>query len=382
MTKPTDIFVQDAGLCKIMHTLFKKNIANEFRGRSKIQLCEYLDEDTLNENWDKTLDSACSECWIILQNPSEYILREFYSARDDLQDDVCSLEDFSKRVCKAVLKVFHSKITDTQRDREYALLRQAIDRKKENGKPVFLTKFIKDRGGMFFAPYNVLENIPREIQNLLDIPQSLSSVNPAIRKAKTIDRGIEGVCSEMFWDTDIVASEANRFWHAFVQDFYDGEAGLVPLYTMYCWIKQHICIDKTNTLSLDAPKSDSDGENEDSLIDTIPDKTLNAEEGVALAETLEDIERQVKAFVDDLPQQEMLICALLFEPGATMASVAEAMGLQGPSSLQRHKDRLLHRIREHATQLDDRECMEWFVLGVQDECKKRCPAPIIMYRGE
>ncbi|MBQ9405301.1 MAG: hypothetical protein IJU37_01010 [Desulfovibrio sp.] len=362
---------------KHLSELFALILKQEFRGRHKAQLVAYMAEDMGErgsisaQQWAETLQAGVNECWAILYALPDAVSASLEEALDDLTQGACGPEELAQRCCQAVVTCFVDMVSEQMRDRDYAGLRQAIARKKDADRPLFYTRFYRGLGTCF-SPQPVEETVPQLANaDITTPPTGLGVADAAIRKQRTV-AAPGGSNRQMVWDTNVVAREAQRFWQAFVDERYDGVPGYVPIFAMYCWLCRDYALGSVPVLHFCAHvAADDDTRDTGTLERCLTTDDIAVEDAAAQAEILLLAEH----FANDLADTEAMFCAWGFEPGVSMERLAHALGLAGPSSLSRHKNRLVTRLRERATQLDDVACAAFFVSAVQEACKKRCPAP-------
>lgn len=358
MTDTLNAWMHNPDLRTLMQDLFLDSVKKTFRNSKLSQLDRYFcnphTKKPTEEHRNEIFTLAANTCWQILLEMPDSVARTVKETQDDLAEGILSPHDVAQRISKAVVQVLYSKVSDAARDQSFALLRQAIERKKIDGKPVFQTFHEKaPRNNTFFAPAATPTSIPKNLPSST-IPQHLTAVDPKIRKY--------GSNRNSLWDTDVVANEACRFWEAYVHEFYADTPGLVPLYGFYCWIRK--------TISL--PSQKNNDESDAVPLDTmLADDKLDPENVALFHEDLLLAKKQAKAFVKNLRPRDCQLIVLLAEPNATLESTAKALGLKGASSIARQKKALVLRIQELAMQWSDTQCMELFVATIHEECKKR-----------
>lgn len=333
-------------------------------------------DDKLNEYWQMARPEAVNECWAIFMSMPEKIRAAFEEAQDELAIGAIGEEDISKRVCEAAVSIFVNRMADGARDGDYAGLREAISRMRDNRERVFITEVHKKyafqqkngRGmGLVFSPVPVTETpefLPEEMSELLP---GLGDVDPAIRKSEKAPIA-SGGGNRWSWDWKIVKVEANRFWRAFVDQKHGGVPCFVPLYAMYCWIKKRLPMGEISLERLDAPLAATSGEDEWTLGDTIQSAN-NVENAVFMIE----LDKLAEDIAGGLSQQDAAIFVYLQEFDGNATETAKKLRISD-ASVSRHFKFLRGYFQEKITQyaeLLEEEAGEIFLEKMKKACKKR-----------
>ena len=339
--------------------------------RREAKLSSYLEENLATGEKYETINladresdihnAAVNECWILINEQKEKISVTLEEAIDEYASGSYNdAADIAKKVANKALDLLSNKINDEERNKDYAQLRQSISRgKTKNGQPIFSTK-TENRIEYYFSPHDDVKTIIIPKYKLREPLKDLSAVDKKIKN------------QEGEWVGKVVEREASRFWRAFVDEHNGGEPGYVPLYAMYCWIAQSIALNEPVIKSLSESVTDEDNDGCE-LMDVLPgdnaavDDEANAQEMFTFAQN----------YAETFSENEAIIIAGCFDTSdsaPTLQEIAKRLGLSGPSSVNRARNKLTSRVGEYLTQFPDRQNQLLFLQYLWEACQKRSSA--------
>lgn len=347
-----------------IEVLIPSIINKHFSSIQKKRLIEYINgiifDDSQFETrnietlWDLTLEGAKSEAWIIFFSRKESIGEIINETLNDIEEGMVTFSDLAQRLSTILVSQLANAIAEELRDTEYAGLREAITRIKENAVPVFATTVQKSskkygRGiGTMFAPALVKAGSKEYARDQMEkyLPE-IAPVDSNIRKLKRVPIK-DGDYVQKVWNWDVVKSEAQRFWQAFIEHTNKGKPVYVPLYAMYCWIRKSIPLGIVKKTSIDAIMDAVEGDNEEKRIPSEEHKILAFSGSMPIEEELfqQEIETMACDFAATLSPTERVVCIMLGESDATMKQMAKILGKAGPSSITDIKRAFYKKLRQ------------------------------------